>query len=168
MSQGSRLHSRMLQMAPTRDKHLEIGARVCMCLVVIFSKSQQLLKPSEEEAVKDWLVHQSGAAHPLHSRDLCARVTDITGKHPGQNWHRRFLARHKKSLSTRKPRNLDPKRAQKLQQDDISSFERTLISMPTSTSISSTIFYSEPAIIIGIHHYIILATYCNLLHTIFQ
>ncbi|OJA18228.1 hypothetical protein AZE42_13648 [Rhizopogon vesiculosus] len=40
-----------------------------------FAKSQQLLKPSEEEAVEDWLAHQFGAARPLHPRYLRARVS---------------------------------------------------------------------------------------------
>lgn len=77
-----------------------------------FAKSQQLLQPSEEEAVKDWLAHESGAARPVHPRDLRARVDKISGRVPGKHWHCRYLARHKKSISTHKPRNLDPKRAQ--------------------------------------------------------
>ncbi|KAG2367634.1 hypothetical protein BDR07DRAFT_1393153 [Suillus spraguei] len=44
-----------------------------------FAKSRQLLRPSEEEAVKDWLAHESGAARPVHPRNLCARVNEIGG-----------------------------------------------------------------------------------------
>ena len=44
-----------------------------------FAKSRQLLKLSEEVA-EDWLAHQSGAACPLHSRDLRVRVTGVTGE----------------------------------------------------------------------------------------
>jgi hypothetical protein len=87
-----------------------------------FSKSQQLLKPSEEEAVKDWLVHESGAARPVHPRDLRARVNEISGRVPGKHWHRRYLARHKKSISTHKPRNLDPKRAQNFNKTTVEGY----------------------------------------------
>ncbi|KAJ8596738.1 hypothetical protein M405DRAFT_928637 [Rhizopogon salebrosus TDB-379] len=117
-----------------------------------FSKSQQLLNPSEEEAVRDWLAHQSGAARPLHSRDLRARVTEITGKHPGQNWHRRFLARHKKSLSTHKPRNLDPETRSKLQQDNCCRiFQASKGPLYETRSISASHpphFFAQP----GTHH----------------
>ncbi|KAG2070677.1 hypothetical protein BDR04DRAFT_965529, partial [Suillus decipiens] len=62
-----------------------------------------------EDAVKDWLVHESGAARPVHPRELRVQVKDISGKLPGKHWHHRYLARHKKSICTQ---NLDPKRAQ--------------------------------------------------------
>ena len=87
-----------------------------------FSKSRQLLQPSEEEAVKDWLAHESGAARPVHPRDLRARVNEISGRLPGKHWHRRYLARHKKSISTHKPRNLDPKRAQNFNKTTVEGY----------------------------------------------
>ncbi|KAG2747249.1 hypothetical protein P692DRAFT_201916382 [Suillus brevipes Sb2] len=42
-----------------------------------FAESWQLLQPSEEEAVKDWLAHESGAACPVHPCDLRSRVNEI-------------------------------------------------------------------------------------------
>ncbi|KAG1900505.1 uncharacterized protein F5891DRAFT_1188412 [Suillus fuscotomentosus] len=47
------------------------------------AKSPQLLQPSEEEAtIKDWPVHESGAACPVHPRDLRAQAKEISGKLP--------------------------------------------------------------------------------------
>ena len=66
-----------------RSKGLHVSRRE-------FAVSQQLLKPSEEEAIKDWLVHQC-KAYPMYPRDLRARVVDITGKYPGQTLFEMYL-----------------------------------------------------------------------------
>ncbi|KAG0706392.1 hypothetical protein DFH29DRAFT_996027 [Suillus ampliporus] len=87
-----------------------------------FTKSRQLLQPSEEEAVKDWLAHESGAARPVQPRDLSARVNEISGRLPGKHWHCRYLARHKKSISTHKPWNLDLKRAQNFNKTTVEGY----------------------------------------------
>ena len=49
---------------------------------------------------------------PYHPRDLRAHAFQICGKMPGENWHYRFLERHKSELALSKPRHLDPKRAE--------------------------------------------------------
>ncbi|KAG2342243.1 hypothetical protein BDR05DRAFT_949200 [Suillus weaverae] len=56
-----------------------------------FAESWQLLQPSEEEAVKDWLAHESGAACPVHPCDLRSWVNEISGRIPSKHWHRRYL-----------------------------------------------------------------------------
>ncbi|KAG0703193.1 hypothetical protein DFH29DRAFT_1043299 [Suillus ampliporus] len=87
-----------------------------------FSKSLQLLQPSAEEAVKDWLVHESGAACPVHPHDLCAWVNKISGRLPSKHWHRCYLACHKKSISTHKPWNLNPKCAQNFNKTTVEGY----------------------------------------------
>ncbi|KAG1731414.1 hypothetical protein EDB19DRAFT_1912534 [Suillus lakei] len=89
---AARVHKVAWQTLNDRSKGLHMSRRD-------FSKSRQLLQPSEEEAVKDWLAHESGAARPVHPRDLRAWVNKISGRLPGKHWHRRYLARHKKSIS---------------------------------------------------------------------
>jgi hypothetical protein len=43
----------------------------------------------------------------LQARDLRTRVFEITGKLPGENWHRKYLKRHDKTLKASKPRHFD-------------------------------------------------------------
>lgn len=103
---------------------LKDRARVCMA----FLPSPLLLQPSEEEAVKDWPAHGSGAARHVYPRDLRAWIKVISGKLRGKHdWRHRYLARHKKSISTHKPQNLDPKHAQDIKRllKDPSSFGQT-------------------------------------------
>ncbi|KAG2061627.1 hypothetical protein BDR06DRAFT_1001899 [Suillus hirtellus] len=87
-----------------------------------FAESRQLLQPSEEEAVKDWLAHKSGAAHPVHPHDLRSQVNEISGRIPGKHWHRCYLTRHKKSISTHKPWNLNLKRAQNFNKTTVEGY----------------------------------------------
>ena len=50
------------------------------------------------------------AATPLGPQTLRARAFALSGKHPGKNWHYRYMKRHP-SLVLSKPSGLDPKRA---------------------------------------------------------
>ncbi|KIK82060.1 hypothetical protein PAXRUDRAFT_832425 [Paxillus rubicundulus Ve08.2h10] len=69
-------------------------------------------------------------AAPLHPRDLRARAYDISGKHPGRNWHRRYLKRYKKTIKMAKPRHLDPKRAQNFNRTNVEGY------LPTSAKMT--------------------------------
>ncbi|KAG2066229.1 hypothetical protein BDR04DRAFT_1145001 [Suillus decipiens] len=86
------------------------------------ANSRQLLQPFEEDAVKDWLVHESGAACPVHPHELCVQVKDISGKLPGKHWYHHHLACHKKSIHTHKPWNLDPKLAQNFNKTTVKGY----------------------------------------------
>ncbi|KAG0693570.1 hypothetical protein DFH29DRAFT_881361 [Suillus ampliporus] len=76
-----------------------------------FAKSQQLLQPSEDEAVKDWLAHESFNL-----------VNEISGRLASKHWHHRYLARHKKSISTHKPQNLNLKCAQNFNKTTVEGY----------------------------------------------
>ncbi|KIO16919.1 hypothetical protein M407DRAFT_85472 [Tulasnella calospora MUT 4182] len=73
--------------------------------------AQSLLSHPQEEVLADWCEYLSDAGIPLNPNTIKPRVKALTGKKPGKNWFRRFLARHP-SIVSRRPAGLAPNRAQ--------------------------------------------------------
>ena len=61
-------------------------------------------------------------ATPLHPRDLCAHVLDLTGKLPGANWPYRYLKENSDILKVSKPQHLDPKCTQNFNQTNVEGY----------------------------------------------
>ncbi|KAG1790814.1 uncharacterized protein HD556DRAFT_1487955 [Suillus plorans] len=73
---AARVHKVARQTLKDRSKGLHVSHRDV-------AKLPQLLQLSEEEAtIKDWPAHESGAACPVHPRDLRAQAKEISGKLP--------------------------------------------------------------------------------------
>ena len=70
----------------------------------------------------EWCTLNSSAATPYHPRDLRQHAYNISGKLPGKNWHYRFLSSHNEELKLGKPRQLDPKRAQNFNEENIKHY----------------------------------------------
>ena len=87
-------------------------------------KDLHLLNEAQEKVVNKWLILNSGKATPLHPCDLCAHAFEITGKHPGKNWHWKYLKWHNKSLKTSKPCHLNPKHAQNFNRTNVEGYFR--------------------------------------------
>ena len=81
----------------------------------------QLLTPTQEGVLIDWIDHYATTAKPFNALDLHSIAFDMTGEMPGKDWHRRFAQRHPE-LRRSKPSHLDPKRAQNFNQANITHF----------------------------------------------
>ena len=74
-------------------------------------KSQQLLSPSEETTLCDWVDFHATMAKPLDIQGVQVLASVISGKQPGKNW----IGQYKKwnsDLCQLRPGGLDPKWAQ--------------------------------------------------------
>lgn len=72
---------------------------------------QQLLSPTQEEVLVDWLVYLSETGHPISKRGIRKKTEVFAGRKPNRNWVYRFMERNP-SIKLGKPSGLDPKRAQ--------------------------------------------------------
>jgi hypothetical protein len=73
---------------------------------------RQLLSPSSELALVDWIIFYSITSQPKCKRTIRAMVRHMCGKRPGKNWVYSFLERHHTTIKLGKTSGLDPKRAQ--------------------------------------------------------
>jgi hypothetical protein len=69
----------------------------------------------------DWIDHQATTAKPFDRAGVQTLAFELSGTIPGKNWHRRFEQRHLE-LSSSKPSNLDPKRAQNFNSTNVAGY----------------------------------------------
>ena len=82
-------------------------------------ESRQILTPTQEVVLKDWVGHHAVTAKPFDSINIWRIAYDMMGVVPSKNWHQHFENRHPEIASS-KPSNLDPKCAQNFNQANIS------------------------------------------------
>ena len=88
-------------------------------------QSQQLLSPSQEGVLRDWIEFHALVAKPLDIERLQCLVADLAGRPPGQNWIYRYK-RHWPQLAYSRPGGLDPKRAQNFNPSNVAGFYELL------------------------------------------
>jgi hypothetical protein len=81
----------------------------------------QLLQPTEEQVVMDWIGHCAVIGRPLHVSDMKSAAHDVSGWVPGKNWHEKVSKQHLEMVSSR-PARLDPKRAANFNEPTIKDY----------------------------------------------
>ena len=88
-------------------------------------QSQQLLSPSQEGVLHDWIEFHALVAKPLDIECLQCLVADLAGRPPGQNWIY-WYKRHWPQLAYSRPGGLDPKQAQNFNPSNVAGFYELL------------------------------------------
>ncbi|KAJ7360678.1 hypothetical protein DFH08DRAFT_618472, partial [Mycena albidolilacea] len=70
---------------------------------------RQLLTPTQEEVLAEWMKFYGFAGLPLNKKTVAARVKALCRQSPGKNWMGHFLGCHPDCTPGR-PSGLDPKR----------------------------------------------------------
>ena len=97
--------------------------------------AQQLLTPTQECVLVEWVIYYSRSGHPLSqqaARVKAAKIID--GKPPSRKWYQSFLKRHPK-LSDSRLQALDPKRARAFNPTTVDRFFLKLAAFLTENNI---------------------------------
>jgi hypothetical protein len=71
---------------------------------------QQLLTPSQEKVLVNWVKWLGFTGLPLSKRTIAPKLEELCGRRPSRNWVYRFVQRHPDCM-LRRPARLDAKRA---------------------------------------------------------
>ena len=71
-------------------------------------ESQQLLSPTQENILIDWIILLVETGHCISKRTLQKKAKLVCGQKPSKTWAQVFLSRHPKIILG-KPSSLDPK-----------------------------------------------------------